>query len=358
MSRILLPLLASAGAAIAAADPESRLVIGGHVAGTASLDGYGQAHPRHPGGREAGETALDAEFSGQALVFLQARYDRFALRTDLALDGDPQFQSVDAGGDLDQGDPLVLEQAFVDWTATDLLTVRAGRFRTTWLGWEAFLPRARHSAAWDWNVQNHSLGPNQPFVTDGVGVLLGASGRWGVEGYVADQVLGSTGDKSGTDLATGISLWAQDPSLGRIELGAAHDPRSTSGPGGAGVHAVAVDLNADLRAFQAQGWFFAAQVQWHHHPDLVVGGERWGSDLVLLGMANYAFSPNTSVTLMVDHVERGFEAGSNEVLEVAVALLLRPHPRARFHLEVNAQDESADDADAVGAAAVVMVDLP
>ncbi len=356
-------ILLAVGAALPAVELAPRLGLGGHVAAGVDADLQQPAAPGHPGGRHAGENDLEVDFSAEALVFLNARYDGFALRADVVLHDESPYQEEDSAGDLHRAPPVRVEQVFADWSATEHLTVRAGRFRTTWLGWEGFhvtsLWRARHSAAWDWNVQNHSLGPNEPFVTDGVGLLVaGDDRRWGIEGYVADDLLGSTDDRSGTDLATGLSLWAMDPALGRIELGIAHDPRSTAGPDGGGVHSLAADLNADIRAFQEHGWFLAAEAQYHHHPDLTVGGETFGSDLVLLAMANYAFTPTLSATLMVDWVERGFEADDNEQLEVALALLMRPHPRARFHVEANAIDEAADDADSVGASMVVAVDLP
>ncbi len=77
-----------------------------------------------------------------------------------------------------------------------------------------------------------------------------------------------------------------------------------------------------------------------------------------LVMANYAVTDQASITVMVDHVDRGLDLDDNEILEVAVALLTRPHKQVRFNLEVFHWDESADNADSYGAAAVILVELP
>ncbi len=331
-----------------------------------SIGGYGEAFvrgesraansPRHSLTNDLGQTESSIDFSSDAALKAAYSVDRFRLRLDVLVYSQPPFKQPDS--------PVLLEQAFIDFVQTPNVTWRAGRFQTTWLGWEGFhtpeLWRVNHSAAWDWNVQNHSLKPNKPFVSDGVGALLMTEdGRHRAEFYVVNDVLGDGDDTRGTDKATGASFSTVVPQAMRLELGLAYDPRSTNtGPNRGDAHAFAVDLNADITALKDRGWFFAAEAQFHHHPQLTVANERYGNDLILLAMANYAFDPELSATLMVDYVDRGFSAGDNEVLETAVALLTRPHPQVRFNSEIFYWSESADRADSYGLAAVALVSLP
>ncbi len=344
-------LVASAALALPALDVGDDLVIGGFV------EGYGQYQHRGAGAVDAsiegsGEDVADA--SAQALVHATWVVDDFTGRIDIVASSEPQF--VDEGS-------VRLEQAVIDWQARETLTLRVGRFRNTWFGWEGFHTpehwRVRFSAAWDWNVQNHSLLPNKPFVSDGAGLLwTDAQDRHGAEIYLVDDIFGDAAVPEGMDMAGGVSLWAKRPELGRAELAFAFDPRSSAGPAGRQVSTFGIDANAGLSAFRDQGWFFAAQVQWHHHPDLTVNGVTYGNDLILLAMANYEFMPRHSATLMIDWVERGVKADDNEVLEFALASVNRIGRHARANFEVFYWDESRDDADILGVAAVLNLELP
>lgn len=91
---------------------------------------------------------------------------------------------------------------------------------------------------------------------------------------------------------------------------------------------------------------------------MALGPIRYGNDLILLAMANYAFNETVSATLMVDYVERGFSASDNELIEYAVAILTRPHPQVRFNAEIFYWDEQAENSDAWGSAVVVNLALP
>jgi hypothetical protein len=243
------------------------------------------------------------------------------------------------------------------------VTIRAGRFQNTWLGWEGFhtpeLWRVNHSAAWDWNVQNHGLGPARPFVSDGVGAIYELPDQGiTVQGYVVKDVLGDVVGEKPDNVAAGGSVALKQHGLGRF--GVAVDPNSTITQDGTGSTATAVDVNGDITALRDQGWFFAGEVQWHHHPRLWVGGERWGNDLVVLAMANYRLpnDPRISFTAMVDYVERGFAASDNEVMEYAFAVLTKPRPRVLLNGEVFYWDESRANADSYGLAGVLLVMLP
>lgn len=331
-----------------------------------SIGGYGEAfargesreagNPKHSTTRQLGETDNSIDFSSDAALKVAYSVDRFKLRVDVLVYDRPPFKEPDS--------PVLLEQAFIDFIQNPNVTWRAGRFQNTWLGWEGFhtqeMWRVNHSAAWDWNVQNHSLKPNKPFVSDGVGALFSTDdGLDRVEVYVVNDVLGDGDDARGTDKAVGASFSSAFPQIARVELGLAYDPRSTaSGAGNDSTGAFAVDLNTDITAWKDRGWFFATEAQYHVHPQLTVGTERYGNDLILLAMANYAFTPELSTTLMVDWVERGFSTDGNEVLETAVAVLTRPHAQVRFNAEAFYWDEAAKRSDAFGVAAVALVALP
>ena len=180
-------------------------------------------------------------------------------------------------------------------------------------------------------------------MSDGVGALFATDdGRYHTGFYIVDDVLGDADDKRTIDKAFGTSLSTIIPQTARVELGLVYDPRSTAaGTGDSSAHAYGVDLNTDITAFKEHGWFFAAEAQYHYHPKLTVGPTRYGNDLVLLAMANYAFTPEVSTTVMLDYVERGFAASDNEVFETAVALLTRPHQPIRLNAEVFYWAESA-----------------
>jgi hypothetical protein len=350
-----IPLLAAIAplAAVELGPPGTGLMLNGYGEAFAEIERRSANHPRNgtPAPREA-ETAID--FPADMELRLNYAVDRFSFRADFLIANRPLFDD----------DDTLLEQAFVDWHATEVLTVRAGRSRTTWLGWEGFrtpeMLRVNHSAAWDWNVENHGLGPRRPFVTDGVGVLLANTDRsLTAELHVADDVLGEGPGSSASDKAVGGCVAWNLPEFARMEIGAAYDPDSVNNGDGTASDAYALDVNIDVTALLDHGWFMAAECQVHRHPGLTVAGQRFGNDLVALGMVNYAFAPGkASITAMVDYVERGFAADDNELWEYAVALLTTPHKQVRLNLEVFVWDETADGADSYGGSAVILVALP
>ncbi|MBA3709843.1 MAG: hypothetical protein H0W83_13600 [Planctomycetes bacterium] len=324
-----------------------------------TLGGYGeafaQAGHRDQGSwrNESGGDEWYMHFPSDAAIKFGYHVDEFTLRADLIASSQPQF-----------GNTTLLEQAFVDWRSSSVLTMRAGRFQTTWLGWEGFhtpeLWRVNHSAAWDWNVQNHGLGPARPFVTDGIGALLTApDAPFTAQFFIADDLLGDAPGQKPSDKAVGASFAYKPKGIGRLELGLGFDPNSSITANGKGSNSFAIDLNADITAMQTKGWFFAGELQIHRHPKLAVGTQVYGNDLIALAMANYAFLPGkASATVMIDFVERGFSASRNEVMEYAVAVLTRPHRQVLLNGEVFYWDETARDSDSVGVAAVVLVNFP
>ncbi|MBA2480342.1 MAG: hypothetical protein H0V44_06750 [Planctomycetes bacterium] len=350
----------------------NRLVIGMGILGLATasvpamelvdgftLSGYGEAfaqsghRDRNSWRNESGSDEWYLHFPSDMAIKVDYRVDEFRFHGDLLAFSQEQF-----------GNTALLEQAFVDWRSSSVLTMRAGRFQTTWLGWEGFhtpeLWRVNHSAAWDWNVQNHGLGPARPFVTDGIGALLSVPDvPFTAQFFIADDLLGDAPGQKPSDKAVGASFAYKPKGVGRVELGLGFDPNSSVTRNGTGSNSFAIDVNADITAFQDRGWFFAGEIQVHRHPKLWVAGATWGSDLIALAMANYAFMPGkASATLMIDYVERGFSASNNEVLEIAFAVLTRPHRQVLLNGEVFVWDERAKDADSVGAAAVVLVNFP
>lgn len=332
-----------------------------------NFGGYGEAFARataheannsqHAPTTQVGETDQNLDFTADAAFKMSYITGQWGLRVDVLIYSEPPFAN--------STNQVLLQQAFIDFRQNDWLTWRGGRFQISWLGWEGFstteLWRVNQSAAWQWNVQNHSLKPNSAFVADGVGSLLEtADKRWLAEFYIVNSVLGNPDDKGGTDKALGAAFSTKIPNYGGIELGFAYDPRSTAaGPDQGSTHATALDLNTDCSAFRDEyGWFFAGEVQFHHHPELTFNNEVYGNDIVALVMANYAFTPEVSGTVMVDWVDRGINVDNNEVLEAAVALLTRPDRQVVFNSEIFYWSETADQADAWGAAAVVAVIIP
>ena len=353
----LLLVLVGASTAIHAMEVAPGLDIGGYGEAFARLAEHEANSPHHSPTTQVGETDQVADFTADAQFKMAYRTDRWGLRVDVLIYSEPPF--------ADSSNNVLLEQCYVEFHQNEWLTWRGGRFEITWLGWEGFhtteLWRVNQSAAWQWNTQNHSLMPNRAFVADGVGAITHTSDeRWQAEFYIVNDVLGNPDDKAGTDKAIGSALSTKIPGYGRVELGMAYDPRSTfAGVGEGSAHATAVDLNTDCSAFRAEyGWFFAAEVQFNHHPSLTVNNEVYGNDLVALMMANYAFTPDMSGTIMVDGVDRGTHAEDNEVLEVALALLTQPDKQVIFNSEVFYWAETADQADQWGASAVVAVILP
>ena len=332
------------------------LSIGGYAEGYVRAGTFEANSPRHSPDDHLGETDHELDFSGDAALKMAYLIDRFRLRLDVLAYNEAPFKNPDKR--------ILIEQAFVDFDQNPNLTWRGGRFQNTWLGWEGFhtpeMWRVNHSAAWDWNVQNHSLKPNTQFVSDGVGALFSTDDeRYHAEVYIVNDVLGDADDKRTIDKGFGISLSTIIPQTARVELGLAYDPRSTAtGAGDSSAHAFAIDLNTDITALKDRGWFFATEVQFHHHPQLTVGTTRFGNDLILLAMANYAFTQEVSTTVMVDYVDRGFAASENEILETAVAVLTRPHQRVRLNAEMFYWAESAQNADSYGAAAVALISVP
>jgi hypothetical protein len=353
-------LLAGASSAVEIGPPGSGVELGGWVEGFARAEHHDARSPNHPQAGGAGLQDVDEiGFSADALLKAAYRVDQFSLRLDLFITSDPPFDDP-----ANDGNNLILEQAFIDWRFHESATLRAGRFRTTWIGWEGFhtpeLLRVNHSAVWSWNVRDHGRLDQRPFLSDGVGLFLTAPEDPLTLGlFVVDDVLGDAPTAEGTDLAYGLNLtWA--PSwLGQMELGAVYDAKSMTENGGtAASDGAAIDFNVDITTWRDHGWFFAGQVQYHWHNHLAPAGAEFGDALMWLVMANYALTDRTSLTVMVDSVDRGMDLDDNEILEVAVALLTRPHRQVRFNVEVFHWDESGDNADSYGAAAVLLVELP
>lgn len=354
-------LLLAAGAATVPA-----LEVGPEGSGL-RIGGFGEAIVRgehrdagNPKNSQAGlpgaEDEDDIDFSADALLKASYQVDRFSLRLDVFIANEPQF---------DDDNNVILEQAFVDWKFHDRATLRAGRFLSTWIGWEGYhspdLFRVNNSAVWSWNVRDHGQLENRPFLSDGVGLILTApEDPLTLSFFVVDDVLGDAPDAEGTDLAYGVNLTWAPPWLGQVELGAVYDAKSmTEGIGTGGADGAAIDFNIDITTWQDAGWFFAGEVQYHFHTDLAVPtGVEFGDALMWLVMANYSLTDDVSLTLMVDSVDRGLDQDDNEILEVAFAVLTRPHKQVQLNFEVFHWDESAPNADAYGAAAVLLVELP
>jgi len=351
VARPLIPLFLMGIAPAMEVSPE--VTIGGFGRGLAIAEVRQEANPRHSLATDVGQDEAAANFAGEGLLWGSYRVENYLVRMDLFASSDPEWKEP-------QGN-LLLEQAFVEGS-NDLGVVRIGRWRNTWLGWEGFhapeLFRVRHSAAWDWNVQNHALKPNRPFLSDGIGVRSPDGEVVQVELNVVNDVLGDGDSAGAADKAIGGAFRVQQPEVGMIELGWAWDPNSTTAEPGTDVNAFAVDLNGHWRGLRDAGWFFAGEVQAHRHPGLTVGSVRYGNDLILLGMAQYTLDERNACTLMIDWVERGFSAPDNEVLEYALSFTHRPHPRVRLDAEISYDNESADHADRYGMALAATVQLP
>lgn len=333
------------------------------VADGLSIGGFGEAFARaerhggnNPKNTQAGlptrrdESSID--FSSDLNLSLRYRHEDFTLKADVFVFDEAQF-----------GDNVLLEQAFIDWQATDSLVVRAGRFRTNWLGWEGYrtpeLWRVNNSAVWAWQVGNHGAPPLTPYLSDGVGIRWVPTDQpFTAEAYVVEDLLGEGPGQEASDVSFGGAVAWRPKGIGHLELGVGVDPNSQNDGDGTASTGAIVDLNGDLTAFRSSGWFFAAQVQYHEHSDLAVGGRRFGDSIMALAMAAYRIHPKVELTAMVDFVDRGIDVDDNEIMEYALAVLTKPRDRVRLNAEVFFWDESAANADAYGAAAVLLVHLP
>lgn len=356
VSSLLLLLGGSAlVSAVEVGPPGSGLLISGWGEALVRAEHRDTNNPKNSG---SGEDEDDINFSADALVKVAYNVDQFALRLDVFVTDEPQFDDDD-----NDGNNVILEQAFVDWKFHDLATLRAGRFRSTWIGWEGYhtpeLFRVNNSAVWSWNVRDHGQLENRPFLSDGVSLTLTAPEDPLTLGFfIVDDVLGDAPDAEGTDLAYGINLTWAPPWLGQLELGAVYDAKSMTEDLTSGSDGAAIDFNVDITTWQDQGWFFAGEVQYHFHTHLSVAGPEFGDALMWLVMANYSITDDVSLTLMVDSVDRGLDQDDNEIFEVAFAVLTKPHKQAQLNFEVFHWDESAPNADAYGAAAVLLIELP
>ena len=328
-----------------------------------SIGGWGEAFARgehreafnrnnSKAGTPAAATENAVDFSSQAMFKMSYRVDDFSMRADVLFFDQQTY-----------GSNVLLEQAYLDWRTSDWATVRAGRFQTTWIGWEGYhtaeLWRVNNSAVWSWNIQDHGQLKKRPFLSDGLDVKLTApSAPVTLDLLIVDDVLGDGPSTTSADKAFGASLAWRPADIGRIELGAVLDPHAMNNGDGTSSTGAAVDLNIDITGLLDHGWFFAGEVQVHEHGDLAPAGSRFGEAVMLLGMANYAFTDKISVTAMIDWVDRGRALRDNEIVEYALAVLTRPGGQARLNAEVFYWDESADQADAIGAAAVLQLSLP
>ncbi len=352
---LLLLTGATSLSALEVGPPGSGLQIGGWGEAFARGEHRDANSPNHSAVGSVGTEDEDViDFSADALLRIGYRVDEFSLRLDVFASNEPQF---------DDDNNVILEQAFIDWKFHDLATLRVGRFNTTWIGWEGFhtpnLLRVNHSAVWSWNVRDHGELGNHPFVSDGLGLTLEApEDPLTLSFYVVEDVLGDGPETSGTDMALGANLTWSPVWLGQAELGAVFDPDSMTEDGLSSSAGAALDFNLDVTTWEDHGWFFAGEVQYHFHNHLSVTGPEFGDALMWLVMANYAINDRVSITAMVDRVDRGMDLPDNEILEVALAVLTQPHKQVQLNFEVFHWDESGDDADSYGAAAVILIALP
>ena len=334
--------------------PGSGLFVGGWGEAIMRGERRDAAYPNKTPGAPAGQDENLIRTTADALLKVGYNVDEFSLRLDVLAYNRPPF---------DDGNNVLLEQAFIDWRVSPEVTVRAGRFRSSWIGWEGYhtpeLWRVNNSAVWSWNIRDHGQLARRPFLSDGVGVTFAVPDEpLTVSFFLVDDVLGDGPGSRGTDKAYGTSILWSPAGFGRVEFGAVLDPRSMNNGGGTSSTGAAFDLNADIDTFKDQGWFFAAEAQYHKHSHLGPAGPDFGDSVMFLGMANYAFTPELSLTAMVDSVDRGRRLPDNGVIEYAVAVLTRPHKQVRLNAEVFLWDESARNADAYGVAAVLLVELP
>jgi hypothetical protein len=337
--------------AVEVGPPGSGLQIGGWGEAFASAEHYdGHSYESTPTNVEAKN---EIEFASDAMLKVSYKIDEFSLRVDVFASSKPIYD--------DQN--IILEQAFIDWKFNDLATLRAGRFDTTWIGWEGFhtpnLMRVNHSAAWYWNVYDHGQQEERPFLSDGLGLFLKApEDPLTFSFFVVNDVLGNGPTATGSNVAYGANITWSPSWLGQAELGAVFDPNSMSIDGVSSSNGAAIDFNIDITTFQDHGLFFAGEVQYQFQNDLSLAGQKYGDALIWLAMVNYAFTDKVSITAMVDHVDRGMDLPNNEILEVALAVLTKPHKQVRLNFEVFQWKESASDADIYGAAAVILLELP
>src|SRR5688572_3862042 len=176
----LLVLSGSAAAlpAVEIGPPGSGLQIGGWAEAFARAEHRDANHPNNSGvgSGDPLEDEDDIDFSADALVKAAYAVDQFSLRLDVFITNKPQFNDDENGGE--NGNNVILEQAFVDWKFHDRATLRAGRSRNTWIGWEGYhtpeLFRVNQSAVWSWNVRDHGDLWKRPFVSDGASLILTA----------------------------------------------------------------------------------------------------------------------------------------------------------------------------------------
>jgi hypothetical protein len=352
--RVCAPVIATAlGATLPAVELAPSLTMSGHGRGTAIGESRDANNPRHSIGTDVGRHEGSFDAIGELQAGMQYRRDRWTLRADLFASSHPEWADPKEG--------ILLEQAYVEG-AFEAGVVRIGRYRNEWLGWEGHhapdLFRVQHSAAWDWNVQNHALKPNRPFLSDGIALRTPDKSSFQAELHLVKDVLGDGDTSRASDVAVGGAFRLREAGVGMIELGWAFDPNSTATAPGRDTNAVAIDLNAHYTGLLDSGWFFAAEIQAHRHPELTVGNEVYGNDLIALGMVQVDVTATTALTVMVDYVERGFKASRTEVIEYAVAIIERPDPQVRLSGEVYWQDETAYRADRWGVALSAMVLLP
>jgi hypothetical protein len=125
--RHLIPLLALPAVLPAFDLGGSGVTLSGYVETTGRIEQQQERNPHRQQRTSPGDTWIDA--SGDLALKLGWRADRFRAKADLFAYS--RAPSAD-------GQQVVLEQAFIDYEADEWLTVRTGRFQTTWIGWEGF----------------------------------------------------------------------------------------------------------------------------------------------------------------------------------------------------------------------------
>jgi hypothetical protein len=129
--RMLIPLLAASAINAVEIVPGSGLSLSGYGGAFALFDDREANNPRNTSSAPKQDETV-GDFSSEVALNLIYNVDQFTLRADTIIADHPQFDDNN----------VLLEQAFIDWRVNDYVTVRAGRFQNTWLGWAGIISRA------------------------------------------------------------------------------------------------------------------------------------------------------------------------------------------------------------------------
>lgn len=210
-----------------------------------------------------------------------------------------------------------LETGIVTWAISDQVSLMMGQY-INYLGWEAADAPARYLIGRSFLLPGNFYGAA---TNTGLGAFFEPADNLHLKVFLQDHVYGESAGRASDALAFVGDVVYDIEGYGSVNLELVYDQENAVAFGGpAEEDVLSINLNQTVTAVDK----------------MVIGGEVFFLDyeaataLGVMGLANYAFAENMSITGRVAYINPSDEADDDEGFEPAIALLTNPTGDANF----------------------------